>query len=173
MKNKIPFDKHLYIEQTRLTFPYIFHEEYKKMKESAIIACVFFIIGFSILIAGSELSTLFFIVGIYAVFDLYYKNERYVGLKNDYTRNLKKLLEENELTKMGTFELNDNCLRYSNDYLCNWTNWEDFLKFKIIKSNLVLIKKENCEETYVIGESEVGVVEFQNILNFVKEKIKK
>ncbi|MEW7292859.1 hypothetical protein [Aquimarina sp. 2304DJ70-9] len=172
MKYQIPFDEKLYIEQTKLTFPYIFPKEYKKMKESLIISCICFILGLSILIGGSELSTLFFVIGIFAIFDLYFKNEKYTGLKNDYTRNLKSLFKENEVTTTGIFELNDHCLRYSNDYLCNWTNWEDFQKYKIVKSNLLLIQKENYGEVFVIGKSEVGEEDFQNILNFVHEKIK-
>lgn len=171
LKYKIPFDEKIYIEQTILTLPYIYSVEYKKIKEASIIAILFFVVGLLILIGDSDLSTLFFCIAIFVVFDLYVKNENYKRLKDSHIRNLKQLLSENELTSFGIFEFTDDFLRFSNDFMCAFINWKDISNYKIKKNNLLIIPKKHPEETYVIGKAEVNKRDFEKILSFVKEKV--
>ncbi len=171
LKYKIPFDKSIYIEQTILTLPYVYFKEQKKIKESAILAISFFLLGLVILLGGSDLSTLFFCIAIFVVFDLYVKHENFKTLKDAHIRNLKILLNENDIVSFGIFEFRDDCLRFSNDFYCTWIKWEDFKKYKVTKSNLLLIQKKNREDVLVIGKSEVNNTEFQKILSFVEKKM--
>ena len=99
------------------------------------------------------------------------QSETYTELKNSYIRSLRDFLDRNEVTTSGIFDFREDCLRLSNDYLCTWIYWEDFYKYKIVKSNLLLFPKEISQKILVIGKSEVGKKDFQNILDFVKEKI--
>lgn len=171
MKYTIPFDKRLYIKQTKLTLPYIYSNERKEIKNLTIFNVLIFAIGIIILFFGSELSTLFFIVGIFGIFNLYSKQENYKRLKDTYIRNTKENIENSEVISSGTFEFKKDCLRFSTDYVCSWVNWKDLKEYKIKESNLLLIHRKIDNEVYIIGESEVTKPEFQEILKFVKGKV--
>ncbi len=173
LKYKIPFDKKLFIEQTKLTLPYVYKDEYNKVRDSGIIAISLFSIGIIILLFGSELSTLFFAVGIFVVYDIHNKYENYNRLKDGHKRALREYLEDSEFTSFAIFEFRNDCLRFSNDYLSTWIKWDDFETYKIKKSHLLLIQKDKDQEVFVISESEVNEMEFQKIKNFIKERIEK
>lgn len=171
MKYKIPFDEKLFIEQSRLTLPYVYINEYRKVRESIVIFIICFILGLAIIIGGSELGFLFFSIGIFSVYDFYWKNENYKNIKNNHIKFLREYHVDYGINSFGVFEFRHDCLRFTTDFLCSWVNWEDFKTYKVIKSNLILIQKEHYQDVFVIGESEVNEVEFKKILDFIKVKI--
>ena len=155
LKYKIPFNKELFIKQTKLTLPYIYSKQYRKVKESAI---------FSI--------SIFFVISVFGFYSLYINDENYKRIKNNHIRVVKEYLDKTIITSVGFFEFRDDCLRFSNDYLCTWIYWGEFESYKIKKSNLLLIQKEIKDEVLVIAESEVNKSEFLKIINFVQSKVK-
>ena len=171
LKYIIPFDEKLFVEQTILTLPYLYPDEVKKIKHSKFFTLLMFGIGGVILMTGSELSTLFFAIGIFGIFDLYWRQERYRNLKDDHIRVIRSFAQsENGITN-GIFEFNDICVRFSNDFLCTWINWDDFENYRIKKSNLILIPIESKKDIMVLGESEISIVEFERVVDFVKSKL--
>jgi len=172
LKYKIPFNKELFIKQTKLTLPYIYSKQYRKVKESAIFSISIISIGIIILSLGSELSTLFFVISVFGFYSLYINDENYKRIKNNHIRVVKEYLDKTIITSVGFFEFRDDCLRFSNDYLCTWIYWGEFESYKIKKSNLLLIQKEIKDEVLVIAESEVNKSEFLKIINFVQSKVK-
>jgi len=171
LKYKIPFDNNLFVEQTKLTLPYVYSDVFSRMKDSRLVAIILFSTGFIILIAGSELSTLFFAIGVFAIYSTYLRHENYVSLKNDHLRILRKFAETNKSITFGIFEFRDDCLRVSNDFSCTWISWIEIKKYKISNQNLLLIPKNNKYEIFVLSEYEVGKEEFEQILDFIKKRI--
>ena len=141
------------------------------MKESFILTISLMLVGTLILLTGSELSTLFFVIGIFTTFNLYFRYENYTGMKNDHMRNTRDFLKDFELEYYGVFEFRDDCIRYIGESYCKWVNWIDFKEYKIKDSNLILIQKNFQEQVLVIGESEIGKTEFQKVIRFVDSKI--
>jgi hypothetical protein len=172
LKYKIPLNENLFIEQTKLTFPYVYFLEHKKLKESKIITFLLFSIGIVIQFFGSDISTLFFAFGIFQFFNFYSKNENYKEKTNNHLRVIKTVFKENEQTAFGLFHFNEDQLRYSNELCSTWIKWDDFESYKIIKSHLLLFQKDYLNEIFVISESEVNEIEFQRIIAFIEEKIK-
>ncbi|APZ47858.1 hypothetical protein BW723_16845 [Polaribacter reichenbachii] len=170
MKFKIPFDDKLFLEQTKLTIPFIYANQYKKIKELRLSVSILFGIGIIIQITGSDVSTLFFFLGILLFFVLYSKIENYKELKTNYIRSIKELLFYTPNT-FGIFEFNEDRLLLSTDHLCSWYYWSDFSEFKIVKSSLLLFEKECSYNILVISKCELNTGEFERIINFVQKKI--
>ncbi|TYA71786.1 hypothetical protein [Seonamhaeicola marinus] len=175
-KYKIPFNKNLYVEQTILSLPYIYHFQRKQIKETTIAIIILISLGIIILFFGSDVSILFFCVAIFLIFDLYTKSENLRSSKDQYIRMLRDYLNDSESQNIsssyGIFEFCHDSLRLSDEFSCTWYYWSDFRKYKVSKSNLLLILKECPENVLVIGESEVSKIEFQKILKFIETKIK-
>lgn len=171
LKYKISFDKKVFIDQVKLILPYIYPKAKKKVQDASIFTISMLAIGIIILFIGSEVSTLFFAIGIFGVFDLYFKYEKFKNIKDGHIRAVKAYIEKENFHSDGSFDFRDDCVRFSNDFICTWINWNDFEKFAIKKSNLLLVPKINKEDVLVIGEKEITSDEFNKVLKFVKSKI--
>lgn len=172
MKYKIPFEEKLHLKQTKITLPYIFEEAYYKVVEMSILFVVFFILGVILLIFEIELGSL--LLGISAItgFGLYWRNDRYKELKNDYMSRLNDYLKKNKVSSYGIFEFNDTDLTFIDENSTTVTKWEDFQQYKVVKSNLLMMRKKELGDILVVGKSEVKEGEFEKIVSFVKGKMK-
>ncbi|HPF12357.1 MAG TPA: hypothetical protein PKW08_13065 [Flavobacteriaceae bacterium] len=171
LKYQIPFDKELFVKQFRKASIYYLKAEYNRVKRSAFNTLALLILGFIILLMGSELSTLFFVMGIFSMFLLYHKNENYRQTKSDFMRMVREYAEEIDPQTPGIFEFRDDCLRFSNNLICTWMKWGEFKKYKVHELDLIFIPKNIKDQVFVINECEVGKTEFQRIRAFVKNKI--
>lgn len=173
MKYKIPFDLDLFYRQTEITLPYVFSKAYAKRKEIIIWSIVFLVLGISILIGGNNIGALFLAFSAIACFNLFWNNDKYVELKNDYISRLKTYLEEeNKIPEYGVFEFKEDFLIFTDNFSQTETKWENFQEYKIVKSSLLLMRNSEQGDIMVIGESEIGKLEFQKVITFVKRKIK-
>lgn len=173
MKYKIPFDLELFYKQTEITLPYVFSKAYAKRKEIIIWALVFFVLGISILIGGNNIGALFLAFSAIACFNLFWNNDKYVELKKDYMTRLKEYFKEkNKIPEYGIFEFKEDFLVFTDDFSQTSTKWENFQEFRIVKSSLLLMRDSEQGDIMVIGESEIGKLEFQKVTSFVKRKIK-
>ena len=170
MKFKIPFDEQLFLKQTKLTLPYVYADQYKRIKLLTKIVYALFSIGIIIQIAGSDVATIFFFIGILLFFILYSKSENYRETKINHIRNLKNILLYSP-SSSGVFEFKEDRLILSTDFLCSWFYWSDFKKFKIIKSNLLLFEKDYSNNILVISKCELNNGEFEEIIDFIQKKI--
>ena len=173
MRYKIPFDLELYYKQTEITLPFVFSKAYAKRKEIIIWSIVFLVLGISILIGGNNIGALFLVFSAIAGSNLFWNNDKYIELKNDYMTRLKEYLEEeNKIPEYGVFELKEDCLIFIDNFSTTETKWEDFQEYKIVKSSLLLMRNSEQGDIMVIGESEIGELDFQKVTTFVKRKIK-
>lgn len=170
MKFKIPFDEQLFLKQTKLTLPYIYSDQYKEISLLTKIVYALFTIGIIIQLAGSDVATIFFFIGIFLIFILYSKKENYKEIKINHIRTLKELLIDSP-NSYGIFEFNEDRLLLSTEFLCSWFYWSDFKKFKIIKSNLLLFEKDYSNNILVISKCELNNGEFEEIIDFIQKKI--
>lgn len=173
MKYKIPFDLELFYRQTEITLPYVFSKAYAKRKEIIIWSIVFLVLGISILIGGNNIGALFLAFSAIACFNLFWNNDKYVELQNDYMSRLKAYFEkENKIPEYGVFEFKEDCLIFADNFSQTETKWEKFQEYKIVKSSLLLMRNSEQGDIMVIGKSEVGETEFNKITTFVKRKLK-
>ncbi|WP_138434635.1 hypothetical protein [Winogradskyella algicola] len=173
MRYEIPFDLELYYLQTKITFPYVFSDSYRKSKEALFWFIIFICLGIFIIIGKGNLGFLFLAFSLFSFYNFYTYNKKYHNLKNDYMSRIKALIDkENEIPKYGIFEFNKDCLVFTDDFSETKTEWNDFQEYKIVKSNLLLMRNKEQGDIVVIGKSEIGEIEFKNVISFVKEKIK-
>ncbi len=87
-------------------------------------------------------------------------------------RRLKEhMIKENNMPKYGTLEFKKECLVFTDDYNETTTNWKDFQEYKVVKSNLLMMRNKEKGDILVLGESEIGRLEFKKVVAFVKTKI--
>lgn len=82
------------------------------------------------------------------------------------------IAEENKIPKYGVFEFKEDCLVFLDDFSETTTDWGDFQEYKIVKSNLLMMRNKEQGDIMVIGKSEIGESEFKKVISFVKRKIK-
>jgi hypothetical protein len=173
LKYKIPFNRELFYQQTEITLPYVFSDAFFRRKEAIIWSIIFLLLGISILISNRSFGALFLAFSAIAFYNLYWKNDKYKELKNDYMSRLKAHMnKENKIPKHGVFEFKEDSLVFSDDYSETITEWRNFQEYKIVKSNLLLMRNKEQGDIMVIGESEIGKLEFQKVISFVKRKFK-
>ncbi len=168
----LPFNQGLFLRQTKLTFRYIYEEEYLKTRRSLIFTVVFIVIGMILLSFESELSTLFFAIAVYGLFMIHNSREPFQRLKDNHMREIRKLLSSSEINFSATLNLTDKALRVQYENLCSFNYWSDFEQLKIKKGHLLLIPLENKKNTIVISEAEVTSITFEELYSFLREKIK-
>jgi hypothetical protein len=78
--------------------------------------------------------------------------------------------EKNKDTSI--WEFNDVFFRYKDMYYDQSVNWAAFRGYQVIGKNLFLSLAESVDQSYIIGEEEIGVHEFSIVLAFVDGKIK-
>ena len=77
-------------------------------------------------------------------------------------------VRNNDIT---TWEFNDDLLRYKDIYYDFSIKWAAFKGYKIVEKNLFLQLTESIDQSFSIGEKEVGVEDFNSIIAAVSKKI--
>ncbi|MEH6538340.1 MAG: hypothetical protein V7719_18230 [Psychroserpens sp.] len=171
MKFEIPFDKDIYDEQMKLQFDKVWSKGFNKNKSTLYIAIPIFAVGVLAVYGKGNVGYVFIILGLFYLYKYYeyyqhYKNnkKRYFSESEIYAN------EQSEIKDISIFEFNDSYLRYKNYKLDFKLNWSLFTGFEIIKDN-VFIKTKNVNHVYILGKSEIGSPEFNNVIEFLKSKM--
>lgn len=172
MKFKIPFDENIYSEQMKLQFDNVWSEGFKKNRSKLYIGVPFFILGILAVYGNGNVGYLFIILSLiyfykyYEYYQYYQKNKkRYFSESEIFS------LEQKEVQDVSIWEFKDEYFRYK-CYKCDLKlDWSLFSGFEIINNN-IFIKTKDVNHSYIIGKSEVGESEFNEIAEFLKTKIK-
>lgn len=170
LKYEIPFDKEMFEKHEKTLLPILYSVEYRKVKISAIVTITLILIGVIIQLMDSDVGSMFIAISIFTLFSLHHNYEYYKSLKNDHKRMTKWLLKELEYTSSEIVELRDDCFRYSTDFYCWSLKWNQFEKYIIKKSQLILFPKDIEDEIVIISEKSLPYPEFVKILNFIETK---
>lgn len=173
MKFEIPFNETIFKEQMTLNFNTIWKENLKKSKKLLIWAIPILLFGGFLTYQKDNLGLLFIAVGIHYLINFF-------NYYFSYKKNKKSFFELVENEKNGQiiangivlWEFNDDYLKYK-DYRFNTKiKWEAFKNVRIINKNLFLDLNIGERASYILGETEVGIENFNKITEFVKGKIK-
>ena len=173
MKFEIPFNSDIYLNQTELIIPLIYKPYLKDARESLIVGLISTLIGISIIIGKSYLGIVFIFMGVFYVVKAYPKFQLYKKLKSTYFQKIKEKVAEVESDfGNGIFEFKDDSIGYADKNITRDIKWTEFKGYKVIESNLIMPLEPEKGDIMIIGESEIGNVNFQKIVDFVKTKLK-
>ncbi|KQX00525.1 hypothetical protein [Flavobacterium sp. Root420] len=173
MRFELVFDKDIYNEQMDVLFDLAWKRKISYHKNSQYLGFVLIFIGaimiykrpnifgFGHVLLFSGLSTLI-------PFVYYYFKVKYNYKKTSVLRS--KEIEINEDLKEFVFEFTEKSFIMNAGKHSISINWEEFLMHLVKENNLILITKDY--QSYILGEIEVGRVDFQKVISFVKEKVK-
>lgn len=107
---------------------------------------------------------------IFAIFYLFYVYNKYDSLLIEKSRILACLTDyPKEQFGNGNFIFTEKELRFYNNVICSFTNWNDFEDYKIVKRNILLSISRNDGDIVVISELEVGKENFNKIITFINK----
>ncbi|ARN77258.1 hypothetical protein BST97_04270 [Nonlabens spongiae] len=127
---ELPFNQELYLQQTKITFRYVYEKDFLKIRRSVIFTTVFILIGIILLFFGNELSTLFFAIAVYGLIMIHVHQESYQRLKDGHLREIRKLLSSPELNLSASLILTEKALRVHYENHCSFTYCSDFEELK-------------------------------------------
>jgi len=170
---KLPFDKKTYLQQTQLGIPIIHSELIRRRRNSLISGLFFTALGTTILFRKGDIGVIFVLIGVISFFDCYLKNQKYTEFKNNIMSATKNHLKNDQyVPQFGVFDFNDDYVIYMDEIMCSKTKWSEFEDYKLVKSNLFLIRKKVDGDMLVLGKNEIGEMNFIKLIELTKSKIK-
>lgn len=172
MKFEIPFDENIYSEQMKLQFDNVWSEGFKKNKLKLYIGIPFFLLGILAVFGNGHIGYVFIIMGL-IYFYKYYEYYKYyhTNKKRYFSESETFLLEQKEIQDISIWEFNDDYFRYKCFKYDLKLDWSLLVEFEVIDNNL-FIKTKDVNHSYIIGKSEIGASGFNEIVEFLKTKLK-
>lgn len=168
MKIELYFDELVYRKQMLLLYEVGYGRKKLYLKNSNYMGIFLLIIGFLAVIGKGGIGYLFIILGLGLLISFYSLE---IKLKK-----IKRKLESEQLQIIAiflkhpkaTFEFKEETFNYS-DYASNVIiKWNEFLKHIEIEENIFLIT--NKFQPFALGKAEVGEINYNQILNIIKNK---
>lgn len=173
MTFEIPFDKEITTAQYTLRLNQTFKRNLSKA------GFIVFCAGIMLLLAWLEVRGkmtlgyfllslgLFYLFNSLHYFSYYLKSSR--KLKKVY-RDMVNLREAHNDTTTWRFE--PDAFGYKDMYYDYRIVWEAFYGYKVVEGNLFLQAKEGVDQSFIIGEVEIGEEPFAEVLAFVGDRLK-
>lgn len=174
MKFNIPFDELIFRKQMNLNFNTVWNDNLKNNKKLLIWVSIMIPLGGLIIYAGNYVGFLLIATGLHHLVNFFNYISYYKKSKSNFFELVEsEITNQKEANEICIWEFNEDHLRYK-DYRCDTKiKWEAFSGVRIIDKNLFLDLNVGNNSCYIIGEDEVGIEHFQNLIDFVKNKIKK
>jgi hypothetical protein len=173
MKYELVFDEVVYNNQMDLLFDITWKRKILYYKNSQYLGVLLLLVGAALIynrsnIFGIGYVFLFFGLSNFVPFVYYY-----FKIRSQYKKFESAKIRDNESfkdVKIATLELTEKSwiMNVENNIIV--TDWENFAAHLVKEDNLILITKDY--QPYILGEIEVGVENFRQIISFVEEKIK-
>ena len=171
---EVPFNEDIYKKQTNLKLGLYWNKILKKHKNNLIISIVFFLLGVFAIYGKGNVGYVFVIISIYGFLEFYKINTAYQKSKKEFQKivsdEIKGQIESNQ---NSIWEFNDTYFRYKDYKLDAKINWTAFKSYTVIEDNLFLNLNVGNQSSYIIAKEEIGNDSFQEVLNFVDDKIKR
>ncbi|MFH6991487.1 hypothetical protein [Flavobacterium sp. FlaQc-48] len=173
MKYELVFDEVVYNNQMDLLFDITWKRKILCYKNYQYLGVLLLVVGAALIynrpnIFGIGYAFLFFGLSNFVPFVYYY-----FKIRSQYKKFESAKIRDNESfkdVKIATLELTEKSwiMNVENNIIV--TDWENFAAHLVKEDNLILITKDY--RPYILGEIEVGVENFRQIISFVEEKIK-
>jgi hypothetical protein len=172
MTFEIPIDKEVSIAQYTLRLKMTFKKNLSKSAVNVFCAGVILLFA-SFMISDKKTPGYFFLsLGLFYLFNalhyFYYYNKTSRRLKKLYN-DMVILREEHKDTTTWRFEADAfgyKDMRY--DYSIKW---EAFTGYRVVEKNLFLQLRESIDQSFMIGEVEIGEQPFDEVVEFVGERL--
>ncbi|WP_299603202.1 hypothetical protein [uncultured Aquimarina sp.] len=174
MKFELPFNEKIFVKQLTLNFDLVWEKNFRKNHRTLFWMIPIFILGGLIVYGGNNLGHVFLAIGFFYLIN--YLNYYFHYKKNkSYYFDIVKEEVEGYIKANGCsiFEFTENYLRYKDYKFETKINWEAFKNARVIKNNLFLDMNSGNKASYIIGIEEVGIEDFEQIIEFVKIKVEK
>ncbi|EWH10944.1 hypothetical protein KLA_16085 [Cellulophaga geojensis KL-A] len=154
--------------------PIIDNDIFSIRKLLFIIGSICFIAGVvSVSLDWRNFGSLLILGAILAFGMLYWINDKYKEYKKVYFKYLPKE-KALEMLHYGSFKFTNDCLIYSNKNILQEINWTEILSYNLIDSvHIILLGRNDKEHNFIISETEMDKSDFQKVLEFIKERVKK
>ncbi|MGV8995291.1 MAG: hypothetical protein ACOH1O_14420 [Flavobacterium sp.] len=170
MKFELKFDIETYDKQMNILFDLAWNQRAKYYKNSNYFGFVLLLIGFNLIFNHFNLfavSLLIFGLGILIPYYYYY-----FKIKINYKKFEDTKTKEIEIVKnnISIWEFKDEGLKIQTGTESREIEWNKFIIYLVKEDNLLAITEDY--EPFILGEIEVGKLNFKKIVEFVSQKIK-
>jgi len=173
MRFEIPFNETITREYSKKYFDFVWKDNLSKYKRNLYFTIFYIISGIAIIYGKSNLGYLFLVFGFCSFLAYFFLIKDYKKVKKRYFINIEKhILEYSSSNKPCVWEFSEEQFYYSDFKYELKINWKSFTKFIIIENNLTLELRDNVVANFSTNKEEVGDVNFDAILHFIKRKIK-
>jgi len=174
MKFDIPFDEQIFKEQMDLNFNSVWNDNLKKNNKRLIWSIPIILLGALIIYGENYLGFLFIAIGLHYLINFINYNSYYRKSKHKFYELIKtEIIGQKNANKNCVWEFNENYLRYKDYRFEAKIKWNAFQSVRIIEKNLFIDLNVGYHLSYIVGEKEIGVDNFEKVTEFIKSKIEK
>ncbi|MEK8181256.1 YcxB family protein [Flavobacterium buctense] len=169
MKLELHFNESIYRRQMELLYEMGYGRKKRYYKNSNYFGLVLVLIGALIVVGKNNIGYLFVMLGsinLFTYYQFHFKNKK---ITQKYEAEQLETIATFKENPIAIFEFNDDGLKYGNHTGNVTINWNDFLQYMIKDENIFLITKKF--QPFVVGKSEVGEENYNEILNFIDSRI--
>lgn len=174
MTFEIPFDKDISTAQYTLRMKMTFKKNLGKSSRNALGAGVILLFA-SFMISDKKMPGYFFLsLGLFYLFNALHFFWYYIKT----SRRLKKLYHDMAIRREDhkdetTWRFEPDAFGYKDLYYDYLIKWEAFNSYRVVERNLFLQLSESIDQSFIIGEAEIGKQPFAEVVAFVNERLKK
>ncbi|GAA4276002.1 hypothetical protein [Aquimarina mytili] len=172
MKLEIPFIEQIFKEQLTLNFKITWRENLERNKKRLFWAIPFIIIGSIMLYGNDNLGFISVAIGIHYVFNFFNYYLSYKKSKKKYFDLVASEIDnEKRANQNAIWNFNEDHFGMKNYKYEVKIKWGAFKSYRIISDNLFLDLDVGTNLSYILGEKEIGLEKYNEVVEFVKHKI--
>ncbi len=175
MKFEIPFSREISEKQKVLVFKELWEDRLIMNKRNIVYVIGLSAFGGIALYLGHSFATfLFFAFAIYFALNVLNVFSYHSKAKKEFYMLNEKFTElAASSDKTTIWEFNDVWLRYEDALAKAELKWEAISKAKVVEDTLLIYSQYGLPGIYFIGKDEIGDENFNQLVDFVKDQIKK
>lgn len=171
MKFELEFDKDVYNKQMDLLFDLNWKKKKDYYKNSQYLGLILIIIGIVLICKRPNIFGIGYCFVFFGLSNLVSFIYYYFKIRSFYKRmedvKVKEINDFHYIKYMNLEFTEDALITTSGDHF-NLIQWSEFIHYIVKENNLILITKDY--ESFILGEIEVGLENFEKITSFVKVK---
>jgi hypothetical protein len=167
---KIPFNKEIYTEQSKLNFDTAWAKNLRNNKKNTFISMVLISLGILIIIGKNNIGGLFCVMGLFGFFLVYRIHTAYKENQKKYFEAISNEIKSREAASdHPIWELHDDYFLYK-DYQHDLNfKWTGIAKYTRINETIFVDSKLGIR--FMLSQKEVGKEKFEEIIAFLDGKI--
>jgi len=173
MRFEIPFDPSISAQQYELRLTLGFKKNLFRNGKTLFYSTIILFFGWLMISDRDVIGYIFISMGFFYLFSALIYFWHYKKMTTKLRRIHKNMIElrvkNNDLT---IWEFNGDNFRYNDMYYDYSIKWEAFKGYKIVEQNLFLMLAEAIDQSFIIGEIEVGSEQFAEIITLLDGKMK-